>query len=364
MNIKSLKLFNYRCFDAIDIDFNPQLTVLVSENGVGKTSILDAIAVAFGPFVDAFDEAVGKHFEVSDIRHWYKVRETATHGIEYATGGVRLEASGFIPDSLIGSSDAEHGQLSTWRRMLTGPTKAKTTIKDVKELIEYGKQLQKAIRTPGKQVLLPMLAYYGTGRLCQQKELMYKKKITRTSRTIGYTDCLDPASNYNALVEWLRYWNFNSKEERIKAHEMGRSAALTEFDGYIQSVRNAVNICLKPADCEDIEYSFTHDALVVHHKQFGQLPVELLSDGVRNMICMVSDIAFRATKLNGHLGADAAARTPGIVMIDDVDMHLHPKWQQVVLQNFICAFPAMQFIVTAHSPQVLSSVDASCIRFL
>jgi predicted ATP-binding protein involved in virulence len=362
LNLKALKLLDYRCFEALDIDFHPQLTVLVAANGAGKTSILDAIAVAFGPFVGAFDEAVGKHFEASDIRQ-YKVRETATHEMEYAPGGVRLEASGFIPDSLIGS-DAEQGQPSTWLRTLTGPTKAKTTIKDAKELIEYGKQLQEAIRTPGKQVLLPLLAYYGTGRLWQQKKLMEKKKILRTSRTIGYTDCLDPASSYKAFVEWFRYWNFNAKEARIKAQEMGRHATRTEFDGYIQSVSKAVNICLEPAGWENIEYSFTHDALVAHHEQFGQLPVELLSDGIRNMIGMVADIAFRATKLNGHLGAEAAARTPGIVLIDEVDMHLHPEWQQVVLQNLICAFPAMQFIVTTHSPQVLSTVSRDNIRIL
>src|SRR5690606_39003122 len=75
-----------------------------------------------------------------------------------------------------------------------------------------------------------------------------------------------------------------------------------------------------------------------------------------------ADIAFRATKLNGQLGAQAASQTPGIVLIDEVDMHLHPEWQQVALQNLVQAFPAMQFIVTTHSPQVLSTVRRENIR--
>ncbi len=362
LNLQTLKLRDYRCFEALDIDFHPQLTVLVASNGAGKTSVLDAIAVAFGPYIGAFDEAKGKHFEASDIRQ-LKTRKTASHEMEYAPNGVRLGAVGFIPDSLIDSLSDSHPPTS-WCRALTGSTKAKTTIKDAKELIDYGKRLQEAVRTHGKEALLPLLAYYGTGRLWQQKKLTEKTKIQRTSRTIGYTDCLDPASSYKAFVEWFRYWNLNAKEARIKAQETGQPSTHAEFEGYIQSVSNAVNICLQPAGWENIEYSFTHDALVAHHKQFGQLPVELLSDGIRNMIGMVADIAFRATKLNGHLGANAAAQTPGIVLIDEVDMHLHPEWQQVVLQNLTRAFPAVQFIVTTHSPQVLTSVDASCIRAL
>ena len=65
---------------------------------------------------------------------------------------------------------------------------------------------------------------------------MATKKIQRTSRTIGYADCLDPASSYKAFVEWFRYWNLNAKETRIKAQETGQRSTHTEFEGYIQSV--------------------------------------------------------------------------------------------------------------------------------
>lgn len=86
MELTELRLRDYRCFEAIDIDFHPQLIVLVAANGAGKNSILDAIAVAFGPYVGAFDEAVGKHFEPSDIRQ-FQVRRTATNEMEYAPKG-------------------------------------------------------------------------------------------------------------------------------------------------------------------------------------------------------------------------------------------------------------------------------------
>lgn len=360
LNLKSLKLRNYRCFEAIDIDFDPQLTVLVANNGAGKTSILDAIAIAFGPYIGAFDEAAGKHFAPSDIRQ-FQARKTATHEMEYAPKGVWLEAEGFIPGSLMESLFNEFTP-TTWQRALSSPIKAKTTIKDAKELIDYGKHMQEAVRTPGNATVLPLIAYYGTGRLWQQKKLTAGKKIERTSRTIGYTDCLDPASSYKSFVEWFRYWNLNAKDLQLK--EQAHSQAFIEFSGYLDSVKGAVDACLAPSGWKGLEYSFKRDTLVARHPQHGELPVELLSDGIRNMIGMVADIAFRATKLNGQLGAQAASQTPGIVLIDEVDMHLHPGWQQVVLQNLMKAFPAMQFVVTTHSPQVLSTVASESIRVM
>lgn len=360
LNIQKLWLRDYRCFEAINIDFHPQLTVLVASNGAGKTSILDAIAVAFGPYVGAFDESVGKHFQSSDIRLTH-VRETTTNEMEYAPRGIRLEATGCIPGSMLESIGGSGP--TSWKRSLTGPIKTKTTIRDAKELIDYGKRLQEAVRTPDTDVTLPLLAYYGTGRLWQQKK-QTERKLPRTSRTIGYTDCLDPGSSYKSFVAWFRYWSTNAFKGQLEASKSGHAYEPTEFDHYLESVGSAVNACLPLSGWKDIDYSLSREELVARHDQYGELPVALLSDGIRNMIAMVADIAFRATKLNPQLGALAATKTPGVVLIDEVDMHLHPEWQQVVLKNLITAFPSLQFIVTTHSPQVLTSIDASCIRLL
>lgn len=81
--------------------------------------------------------------------------------------------------------------------------------------------------------------------------------------------------------------------------------------------------------------------IVASHKEYGDLPVTSLSDGVRNMIGMVADIAYRAVRLNPHLLNQAVKETNGIVLIDEVDMHLHPEWQQLILQNIREAFPKL-----------------------
>ena len=361
LSIQKLRLRDYRCFESIDIDFHKQLTVLVASNGAGKTSILDAIAVAFGPYIGAFEESVGKHFEPSDIR-LTRVRETPTNEMEYSAKGVRLEATGFIPGSMIDQIADDHPS-TTWKRSLAGPIKAKTTIKDAKELIDFGKRMQEAVRTLGTGITLPLLAYYGTGRLWQVMKLM-EGKLPRTSRTIGYTDCLEPGSSYKSFVAWFRYWTTNAFKGRYTASEAGQVYEPTEFDNFIDSISSAVNTCLAPAGWKNISYSLSREELVAHHEQYGELPVALLSDGIRNMIGMVADIAFRAAKLNPHLGALAAKKATGVVLIDEVDMHLHPEWQQVVVKSLTDAFPMLQFIVTTHSPQVLSTVRREQIRII
>ncbi|OCX69003.1 hypothetical protein A6M27_14520 [Acidithiobacillus thiooxidans] len=121
---------------------------------------------------------------------------------------------------------------------------------------------------------------------------------------------------------------------------------------------------LAPSGWGSINYSATLQTLTAKHEQYGVLEVGQLSDGIRNVIAMVGDIAFRAVQLNAHLGARAALETSGIALIDEVDMHLHPSWQQVILKGLREAFPRIQFIVTTHSPQVLSTVRRENIRVL
>jgi predicted ATP-binding protein involved in virulence len=82
----------------------------------------------------------------------------------------------------------------------------------------------------------------------------------------------------------------------------------------------------------------------------------MLSDGIRNMLGMVADIAYRAAVLNPQLGSEAAQKTPGIVLIDEIDLHLHPKWQRRVVDDLKAAFPTIQFVATTHSPFIVQSL--------
>ena len=350
LKINKLYLDNYRCFKDFTIDFHDQLTVLVATNGKGKTAILDAIAVAFGTFVNSTGLARGSVFNRSDVQK-IKARETKTNEMEEVYPLV-LEANGLI-----------NNEVTHWSRELHKP-KGATTTKDTKSLIQYGQDIRKKVVQKVDEIL-PLISYYGTGRLWGLKKITLNKKQHETSRLSGYIDCLDPLSSYKSFESW--YVDICLAELELKIEEIEKNnldISNNEFTSIRKSIQQAVNhIVEKNTGWKDIVYKKRAETIVAQNETFGELSLMQLSDGIRNMIGLVADIAYRAVKLNPHL-ENAPKQTPGIVLIDEVDMHLHPKWQQTVLTDLTKAFPNIQFIVTTHSPQVLSTVKKEQIRIL
>ena len=89
-----------------------------------------------------------------------------------------------------------------------------------------------------------------------------------------------------------------------------------------------------------------------------------MSDGYKNTLSMISDIAYRMAVLNPQLGEHVLDKTPGIILIDEIDLHLHPEWQQTILNDLQNVFPKVQFIITSHAPVVINSVEREHIRIL
>lgn len=368
MRINKLRLKNFRCFSELELDLNEKLTVLVAENGQGKSTLLDAIRIALWPYVASFDLArpafndPGNGITVNDVRM------------------VRMSASDMarqLPAEVAMSGDYGTGSNETWVRYRDSEAKS-TKTKDsgaTSKLKKWASSIQVKIRQPGKSAVnLPVFGYYGTGRLWAQKRLMEKikgKDDTKDPdfyiRTFAYQNCLEPASTYKHFKEWF-IWASESLNEQLLKELKGKHEPqeLQQAQDRVRVVQQAVDTFLKPiTGWHTLEYSITREkSLALHHDEQGILDVEQLSDGIRSVLAMVGDIAYRCVKLNPHLGADAARHTNGVVMIDEVDMHLHPRWQQVVLGQLQKAFPEVQFIVTTHSPQVLTTVARGFIRVL
>lgn len=355
MIIKKLRLYNFRCFEDFEIVFDEKLTVIVAENGMGKSAVLDAISIALGPFIGGFDTGTNRGFANDDARLVIKKNDNSSYTME-SLFPVRLEAEGLVDNRPI-----------QWARALSG-MKSRTTIAEATALQRYAKKLQKIVREEehSSQVLLPIVSYYGTGRLWNQKQLSYSESKLSRSRLYGYSDAMDPKSTYKHFAQWFRDESRARYDRMIKLIESGSvdsGEIRTVGNKSLESINEAVNICLEINGWKNLRYDFEFRELTADHPKFGTIPVSRLSDGVRNMIGLVADIAYRCSKLNPHL-ENAPKETNGIVLIDEVDMHLHPKWQQVVLGTLLEAFPKVQFIVTTHSPQVLSAIDRSNIRLI
>ncbi|XKF16601.1 AAA family ATPase [Halomonas sp. BLK-85] len=368
MKLSKLRIKNFRCFPDVEVDLNEKLTVFIAENGQGKSTVLDAIRIGLWPFVSSFDLArsafnpPGNAIAISDVRL-----------VRLSDGDMARQ----LPTEVALTGDFGMGSSDTWIRYRDSEAKATKTKDDgdTSKMKNWSAAVQTQIRNPDKPTLdLPVFGYYGTGRLWAQKRLIEKQKGKDDTqdpdfyiRTFGYVNCLDPASSYKHFKEWF-IWAYESlREQQInKLEGRANEEELSAAQGRVRVVQQAIDIFLKPiTGWHTLEYSISREkSLILHHEDQGTLDVEQLSDGIRSVLAMVGDIAYRCIKLNPHMGVNAARETIGVVMIDEVDMHLHPRWQQVVLGQLQEAFPQIQFIVTTHSPQVLTTVARGFIRVL
>jgi len=130
----------------------------------------------------------------------------------------------------------------------------------------------------------------------------------------------------------------------------------------LAAVESAVKACIKGVTrfWFDVQY----DELRLERMSGDIQSFAMLSEGYRNMVAMVADIAWRAAVLNPQHGPEAHLRSEGVVLIDELDLHLHPAWQHRVVNDLRRTFPRVQFIVTTHSPQIVASVARTQIRLL
>lgn len=387
MKIKRMELRNFRCFPVewmgasrIDgtagftsgriVDFHPRLTVIVAQNGQGKTAILDALRIGLWPFLSSFDLAkshstvLANGISVEDVRV-----------LKMPSGEMARQ----LPCEIVLQADYGSAE-QTWTRARHKELKSTKTIdgNGVKQLKAFATQLQARTRNAQEadSTQLPILAYYGTGRLWAQKRLMEAKKSSSKSkdtkaifiRSFGYLDCMDPASTYRHFKDWfiqITEANFDEMMKLMQANQAPSNRDQLSSYVPIRVVQDAIDCFLRAATgWHSLEYAKASKDLVLHHDQQGEIPVDQLSDGIRSVLAMIGDIAYRCYQLNPALGAAAAKMATGVVLIDEVDMHLHPKWQQVIVSQLQEAFPNIQFVVTTHSPQVLSTVPKECIRII
>ena len=352
MYLEKLKLHNFRCYEKLEIDFNRQLTVLVGKNGSGKTTVLEAIAIALGTWFVGFNivNAKGINKRTDPLRKAYQIGATDDVQTQFP---VEIEAWGKIEES--------KDQILHWKRELYTPTGTMTT-KDAKEIVEYAAEYQKAISEGRTDIYLPMVAYYGTGRLWDYHRQKRNDVFKVSSRTNGYIDCLDGTANVKLMMDWFQIMTINKyqrQEENLESNPeldtvyLAMEKCLTNLSGY-SDVKIRYNMGTQELD---VYYS-------EQDKQRMRIPLNQLSDGYKGMISLISDIAYRMSTLNPQLVTEVFSKGDGVVLIDEVDLHLHPAWQQKVIDNLMNIFPKVQFIVSTHAPAIISSVKTDKLRIL
>lgn len=361
LRLDRIDLTNFRCFADCTLELDPKLTILVAENAQGKTGLLDAISFALDVYVSTMLEGrVLGGFKLTDIRRTLSENNRLTRHLP-----VSFEASGVCCGSRI-----------NWRRSIDRlSSRVRTSTKHTDSFKSATLELRQRTRTStissDRSVILPAVAYYRIDRIkIDNKRLLSRSWSNRQElgRLVGYIDCISPSTSFYSFLKWFE------KRWRLLQSSVSKYTEQDERpEVQLAAVRSAVDLVLQPTGWtqltwevpESVEEGYAEPGfLAATHAEHGRLPITMMSDGVRNMIAMVADLAYRCVRLNPHLGESATAETPGIVLIDEVDLHLHPRWQQLIVGQLQAAFPKMQFIFSTHSPHVLSAIDADTIRVL
>lgn len=377
MKLDAITLKNFRCYEDLTVRLHPQLTVLVANNGGGKSSLLNAIAIALADYIrglplpDAsiptLDEEDRRRIVVNQALLTTEVTESTTimlfasDNSEPNFAVMKVIGKAFDPNSIFHHED---------KRFLPKSILSKIAEKHI-DLVDKGSSDYGTGISKDNAFNLPIISCYGSSREWHKVNLLLLDKSLSPSdllsRFAPYKDALQFRKNYKSFFHWFEYVAKIHADERNALFEKFAEKAVgmpTQYGQLIKAIRLSIDLCLQEVGWGNITYSHKHQDIMMEHPVYGVMELNRLSDGIRNIIALTGDIALRCVRLNKHLGVRACEETTGIVMIDEVDMHLHPSWQQTVLGSLTQAFPNIQFIVTTHSPQVLSTVPAECIRSL
>lgn len=338
LRAETLHLKNFRCFRDATLELHPRLTVIVADNGMGKTALLDAIAVGMAEYVDAL---LG--FQTSRGLSASDVRTTAGDG-----GSAQL--------SMTAAFDGTSAKWSLTRKV--GAPSMRRGPKQLAAVRAAAARMRERVGTG--TATLPVFTFYQSTRFAQttyfgQKYLGTKRSLE--GRLGGFEDYLAPLSEPARFNEW-----YSARWSAVAGHRATGTGEGRELLAQLSSVNQAVQTVLKPTGWTSLSWDKARDSAVVTHRVRGELPLSWLSSGIRSMVALTADLAQRCAMINPHLGADAAAKTPGVVLIDEVDLHLHPAWQQRVVELLQIAFAETQFVLSTHSPQVLSTVHKDSVR--
>ncbi len=355
MRIDRLEVKNFKKFAEQTFSLNDHFTLLVGENGSGKTSVLDALSVALGVWLVRVPDSLlansRRPITISEKR-LELVRTGDRTLFQEARGDVSVRATGAILDH----------EGTVWEARIPAGKRTPSYLGAKKALEIVQKAYASAQR--GERALLPVIAYYGAGRAW----LPHNRRVKAKARTSGparrwaaFYDCLNERIRMADLTDWFQ------GEAIAKGHQGGYRLG---FD----HVRWAVVHCVPGAD--DIWYDGDRKEIVLSTNGEAQ-PFSNLSAGQRMMLSLVADIAIKAVTQNSFLVNPSALatafseptprvlrETPGVILIDELDVHLHPRWQRRVASDLKQTFPSMQFVCTSHSPQVIGQLLPDEIRLL
>ncbi|MTJ47124.1 AAA family ATPase [Dolichospermum sp. UHCC 0259] len=361
MHIQKVMIKNFRCFEHLEVNLDPDINIFVGNNGSGKSALLDGIAAAMYPYVAEIQKIVNKEQEVSpvlqrDLPVKQNSSEQRNHP-EFTLSTTSLPEWTIIykdPPSENDVDDKKRRKSSmllvshTSRALQEGTKKLYSELLYNCDTLRYDKTSEFSV-----------IAYYQSNR-----NLTNIADIENISnQSFDRFDTLNKAFNATANFTDLVNWFFVREYEELRE---GRNRKDINFElSVLKQVRNAISTIIAPNARVYFSGATSAKLMVEWTMETGEkreLLLSQLSAGYRNMLALVMDFARRLAQANPDMENPLSAEA--ILMIDELDLHLHPTWQQKIIPDLKKVFPNTQIIATTHSPEVVTTVKQNQVKIL
>ena len=376
MKLSRVEITHFRCFESLPIALQPDINIIVGANGAGKSSVLDAIAIALYEIVAA-NGAGGKRqralqsatLRPTDIfidRNSADPSVSRKPFVQVRAQAKDLYAVGEFATRPLFQDDSDSAPILEWSQhiIFNAPNSfsyAAGNSEPLSRLERYFRALWQEINTSSPQALIPLpaVAYYRARRRINGMPELGGIFKSAPGRVEAYANAMDAGANFASMCQWL----YLRENEELRARASKRTAKAAELPD-LHAVREVLKSSI--AGVERVYFDGNPPRLVVDlGSQDGEpqaMELGQLSDGYRNLLALFLDFARRLVQANPTWPNPLEA--PGILLIDEIELHLHPRWQQTVIPSLRSAFPNTQLIITTHSPAVLTTVRREHIHLL
>jgi predicted ATP-binding protein involved in virulence len=328
MKIQTLTLQNFRGIENMSLSLQPSLTVIAAVNGGGKTTTLDALAMLLSWLTARTKRDSGNGRHIADA----EIKNGAKHSV------LSLQTSS-----------------GEWSIAKTRKGKNDTIKSNFSALPEIVRQLREQLE---RENFVPVFASYPVNRTVLEIPLRIRTKHEFDPISV-YDDFLTSSANFRLFFEWFKEREDIENENLRSAGSVNMTDNGEFLDQQLQSVRTALEQFLP----EYRDFRIKRQPLrMVVIKEHQEMKIDSLSMGETCFIALVGDIARRLAIANPQ--SHNPLKGEGVILIDEIDLHLHPAWQRRAVTNLTKVFPNVQFVVTTHSPQILSEVSPDSIRLL
>ncbi len=345
MKVKKLRLNNFRGIQEMDLEFDEKINLIVGNNGYGKSTILDALAILLSRLISRISSSkkgTGRFFTVKDIKD----------GESEILNKISVNIN---------------GELVTWQvRKNRGSRKTAQKITNQDELRNIANRIQDEL-DENPELNVPLSVYYSVNRAVIDVPLRINKRHD-FNQLSAYDNALSGTRNdFRLFFEWFRRQEDYENEQRLYSKQsMHKKEKLPleyidpiEYrDPQLQAVRTAIHELTGFSNVRIKRKPLRMEA----QKESSYFDIKQLSDGEKCLLAMVGDLARRLSIANP--GLHDPLQGQGVILIDEIDLHLHPEWQRRVIPSLINVFPNCQFIVSTHSPQILANVRPENIFIL